>query len=49
MPIIARAKPEPYANGVALVSEVKYKLRFGVGMEAPKTIKMVRKKWGLQC
>lgn len=43
MSTIAKAKPEPFAKGVALVPEVKYRLRFGVGTEAPKTIEMARK------
>lgn len=42
--IIARAKPDPFAKGVAIVTQVKYRLRFSVGTEAPKTIEMARKR-----
>lgn len=42
--LLARAKPDPFAKGVALVPQVKYRLRFSVGTEAPKTIEMARKR-----
>lgn len=42
--ILARAKPDPFAKGVALVVQVKSKLRFSVGTEAPKTLEMARKR-----
>ncbi|MDH5661398.1 MAG: hypothetical protein OEY92_00220 [Elusimicrobiota bacterium] len=42
--IIARAKTDPFTKGVALVAQVKYKLRFSVGTEAPKTLEMARKR-----
>jgi hypothetical protein len=42
--ILARAKPDPFAKGVALVPQVSYKLRFNVGTKGPETIEMVRKR-----
>jgi len=42
--ILARAKPDPFVKGVALVPQVSYKLRFNVGIKGPETIEMVRKR-----
>lgn len=42
--ILARAKPDPFAKGVAIVPQVMYWLRFNVGTKALETTEMARKR-----
>jgi hypothetical protein len=42
--LLTTVKPDPFAKGVSLVSRVEYRLRFSVGIEAPKTIEERKKK-----
>jgi len=42
--LLTTVKPDPFAKGVSLVSQVEYRLRFSVGIEAPRTIEERRKK-----
>lgn len=41
---VATVTPDPFAEGISLVSQVKYRLRFSVGVEAPETIEAAKKK-----
>lgn len=42
--LLTRAKPDPFARGVAIVPQVRYRLRFNVGTKAPETLEMARKR-----
>lgn len=42
--LVATIKPDPFAKGVSLVSQVKYRLRFSVGIEAPVNMEEQKKK-----
>lgn len=42
--LLATLTPDPFAKGVSLVSQVKYRLRFSVGVEAPETMEAAKKK-----
>lgn len=42
--LLATVKPDPFAKGVSFISQVEYRLRFSVGIEAPKTILAQEKK-----
>jgi len=42
--LLATVKPEPFAKGVALLSQVRYRLRFSIGTEAPEDIEEREKK-----
>lgn len=42
--LLATVKPDPFTKGVAILSQVRYRLRFSVGTEAPEDIENREKK-----